>query len=68
MYSGCCRKSVFTFDYGVLGLWAGIFTFQTAMMFASMYYVFTLNFKENAKYIKENIVNDEEENIIQVKY
>lgn len=58
----------FTFDYGVIGLWAGIFSFMTAMMFVSMYYVFSLDFKENSKYIKENIVNDDEENIIQVKY
>lgn len=45
----------FVFDFGVIGLWSGIFCFMTVMLIISFYFTYTLDFHENARKIKEEI-------------
>jgi MATE family multidrug resistance protein len=45
----------FTFDFGVIGLWCGIFIFMSSMLAVSFYYCYNLDFNSNAKKIKDEI-------------
>ena len=48
----------FVFNFGVLGLWIGMFTFMTFMLCLSFFYVYKLDFKQNAEKIKKEIEGD----------